>query len=445
MKNNEYSFEDFFAAGTGNETQESYKISTEGFDGYDDGLFADADQAMEELNFLESFESMSRMNADQKIRMLKKIQNNYNSKTISRENLGYSIESMCNSQIHSLEDAVATPKEGEAAADKPTEATEKKKGFFKTVFGAIAKFFKMIWKAITTTISKFVEWVKHAFAKKAKAEAETGVDQKTDMGQTAGTTSASGSAGASKAEAQLDKAKVMFDFSKPINVSGATGFVKAFVTLGKNTDVLFTAFNKEVEKAKKANGEATATSHAENVIFADTSRKFNLVVKEAGNVVKSVGATTGLAAPTSTKVEDVKKVFKEAENSLAIMTNASGSGNYDAIYKTVKTMFGLDKDTNFSTKSAEAKARAQKSIESLANFEKNVFIAQCDPVQKKLMEHADNMQKTIDERLNGNKYVNLTTSNIMACQAVLKFACKSEQFMSKIFTKLNACATQYAK
>ena len=443
MKNNEYSFEDFFAAGTGNETQESYKISTEGFDGYNDGLFADADQAMEELNFLESFESMSRMNADQKIRMLKKIQNNYNSKTISRENLGYSIESMCNSQIQSLEDAVAAPKEGEAAADKPTEATEKKKGFFKTVFGAITKFFKMIWKAITTTISKFVEWVKHAFAKKAKAE--TGADQKTDMGQdTAGATSAAGSTGASKAEAQLEKAKIMFDFSKPINVSGATNFVKAFVTLGKNTDAMFAAFDKEVEKAKKANGEATAAVHAENVIFADTARKSQLVIKEAANVVKAVGTNVSINL-NSTKVEEVKKAFKEAENSLAIITNASGSGNYDAIYKTVKTMFGLEKDVNFSTKSAEAKARAQKSIESLANFEKNVFIAQCDPVQKKLMEHADNMQKTIDARLSGNKDVNATTSNIMNLQAALKFACKSEQFMSKIFTKLNSCATQYVK
>ena len=107
MKNNEFSFEDFFAAGTGNETtQDSFVISTEGYDGYADDLTASAEQAMEELDFLDSYEAVSRMNAETKIRMLQKIKNNYNSKTIGRENLGYSIESLCIEQIQSLEDAV---------------------------------------------------------------------------------------------------------------------------------------------------------------------------------------------------------------------------------------------------------------------------------------------------------------------------------------------------
>ena len=61
---------------------------------------------MEELDYLTSFEAISRKNAEEKIRMLKKIKNNYNSKTIGRENLGYSIESVCMEQIQSLEDAV---------------------------------------------------------------------------------------------------------------------------------------------------------------------------------------------------------------------------------------------------------------------------------------------------------------------------------------------------
>ena len=78
MKNNEFSFEDFFAAGTGNEPkQDSFVISTEGFDGYTDDLTASAEQAMEELDFLDSYEAVSRMNAETKIRMLQKIKNNY--------------------------------------------------------------------------------------------------------------------------------------------------------------------------------------------------------------------------------------------------------------------------------------------------------------------------------------------------------------------------------
>ena len=107
MKNNEYSFEDFFAAGTGNETQESYKISTEGFDGYNDELSKDLQESIEQMNFLDAYSIIDKMNSDQKIRMLKKIQSNYNSKTISRENLGYSIESYTNQYIQSQEGIIS--------------------------------------------------------------------------------------------------------------------------------------------------------------------------------------------------------------------------------------------------------------------------------------------------------------------------------------------------
>ena len=156
--NEELSFEDFFAAGTGAAPKkENFVISSEGFDGYSDDILANAEQALENLDYLMSFEKVSHMNAETKIRMLKKIKNNYNAKTIGRENLGYSIESVCDSQIQSLEDAVEAPKAGDKPAETPKDDGKKKENFFKviwkgikTLFENIGKFFKNIGDKIAT-------------------------------------------------------------------------------------------------------------------------------------------------------------------------------------------------------------------------------------------------------------------------------------------------------
>ena len=439
MKNNEFSFEDFFAAGTGNEPkQDSFVISTEGYDGYADDLTASAEQAMEELDFLDSYEAVSRMNAETKIRMLQKIKNNYNSKTIGRENLGYSIESLCIEQIQSLEDAVEAPKEGEAAAEAPKETSEKKKGFFKTVFGAIAKFFKMIWKAITTAVSKFAEWVKRAFAKKQN---ETAADQKTDMTQGAATagTSSSSSSDLGKAGKTLDNIKVMFDFSKKVNFSGADKFIVNFERYGKSVDNFFAKFDAACKKSKVGN---TATTHTENEFFNESNKAYNIVFDQAYKMVEDLGLTvnTNLISK-STRSEDARKSMKAFENSLSIAANADGKNN-EAVYKAVKKLFGFEKSITIDF---NAKEQAEKTIRSLAGYEQGVFVRRCEPVQKKLSEFADNLQKTIDDRLNHNKDLNETTANIMGLQTALKFACKAEQYISKLFSKLNSCAVQYAK
>ncbi len=160
---NELSFEDFFSAGTGAEIkEEKFVISSEGFDGYSDALLGNAEQALEDLNFLDSFEAVSRMNAETQIRMLKKIKNNYNSKTIGRENLGFSIESFCDTRIQSLEDAVAAPKTEGKTQQKPKDLGKEHKGFFKTiwegiknVFKAIGDFFAEIGRGIAKFFSRF--------------------------------------------------------------------------------------------------------------------------------------------------------------------------------------------------------------------------------------------------------------------------------------------------
>ncbi len=92
----EYSFEDFFADGTGMEapkTEESF-LSSEGFDGYIDDINLNMYQAEEDIHFLNSFEAVSEMNTQMKINMLKKLKANYTHQ---------SIESYCDNHIQSLE------------------------------------------------------------------------------------------------------------------------------------------------------------------------------------------------------------------------------------------------------------------------------------------------------------------------------------------------------
>ncbi len=100
MDNKEYSFEDFFANGTGSiESQEINEtfLSSERFDGFIDENIKDFYQSVEDMEFISSFESISKLNCDQKIKMLQKINLKYNI------NLTNSTESYTNEYTQSVE------------------------------------------------------------------------------------------------------------------------------------------------------------------------------------------------------------------------------------------------------------------------------------------------------------------------------------------------------
>jgi hypothetical protein len=115
--------------------------SIEGYDGYDDEIYASVTRSEEALKFLDTFELMENKRTADKVRMLRKINANYNRSTIINPVAANSIESYIQSQE---EEAVASNATG-AAADKPnTEAAKKKQGFFKKLIEAIKNFFKRI-------------------------------------------------------------------------------------------------------------------------------------------------------------------------------------------------------------------------------------------------------------------------------------------------------------
>ena len=132
MDDKEYSFEDFFASGTGIESEktEAMSISSEKFDGYIDGISMEMYSINEDIEFLNSYEAVSEMNTNEKIKMLKKIKANYNHQ---------SIESYCDNKIQSLESS--------------NDETKEKKSF-----GAkIKDVFIAIFKKIREIVEKIIE------------------------------------------------------------------------------------------------------------------------------------------------------------------------------------------------------------------------------------------------------------------------------------------------
>ena len=129
-----------FCRGLGYTSQNETRLSTsiEGYDGYDDEIYAAVTRSEESLKFLDTYELMENKKTSDKLKMLKKINANYNSKTIGNAVAANSIESY----VQSLEEE--------------TNAS-KKQNFFKTVWEGIKKFFKTVWDYV----KKFFTWVKN--------------------------------------------------------------------------------------------------------------------------------------------------------------------------------------------------------------------------------------------------------------------------------------------
>ena len=302
----ELSFEDFFAAGTGAAPKkENFVISSEGFDGYSDVILANAEQALENLDYLMSFEAVSRMNAETKIRMLKKIKNNYNAKTIGRENLGYSIESVCDSQIQSLEDAVATPKDDKKTVETPKDDGKKKENFFKviwkgikTLFENIGKFFKNIGDKIAT------------FFRNLK-KADKDVDPATVAEATKGASSEEKSIIVAASKAQIVNASID-------NIGQFKKFADDFNRIAKRVE---TVADKMANASVKVGGQDSMNLQKTVSEFLKKTAKVQLLYGKAFSKLSSAVANTtrlNKMLENLSKSKDLKDKTQDEQRSAAI-------------------------------------------------------------------------------------------------------------------------------
>jgi hypothetical protein len=116
--------------------------------------------------------------SSEKLRMLKKINANYNGKTIGNANAANSIESYINGQIYSLEEAAekTDDKPGEKAEKPDTKKGEKAKAFFLKVWEVVKNFFINVWTAIKRFFGWITKSIKKLFSKKKQEKDESVLD-----------------------------------------------------------------------------------------------------------------------------------------------------------------------------------------------------------------------------------------------------------------------------
>ena len=433
----EFSAEDFINGGMGVKSTTSYTV----YDGFADNLSMEMYRAEQELQSLEAFEMLSDVNASQKIKMVKRIANNYVG-GIQNSVASNSIESVCLAQIKSLEDAAAAPAGDTKSEDKPaTEGQKKKLGFMKTVFGAIAKFFKSIWNWITTAIKKFGAWVKNLFAKKAQAEKDAASDLTNNNGAKAGATGSTTSSGA-KIETQIDKAKMIYDFTGSFNPAGATKFMDMYKALSTKIDDVWKAREKVIGKDTGASNVA----HADNTQFTDALAKD--IVTKTTDIAKIFGASANTSVG-GTKSGDVKKWLDGVTKDIRMASNRN-----DGIGKLVDSLFGFKSMDHAKleamVKSSATKDRAdrasgsvvlQKMCDSLNAFYNNKFVPTMKNPHDRLVAITEEIQKNLDSRFENNKNINDTTKYMATIQASLKTCCTLEQCVGKVVTNINSNIT----
>lgn len=414
----EFSAEDFINGGMGIKPNTSYTVkSSEGYDGFADNLSMEMYRADQELQALEAFETLSNFNASQKIKMVKRIANNYVG-NIQNSVASNSIESVCLAQIKSLEDAAGAPAGDAKTEEKPATDTKKKKlGFMKTVFSTIGGFFKSIWTWITTAIKKFSAWIKRLVANKGPSSGDRKLDK------------------------AIDKSKIEFDLTSTFNPSGANKFVTDYTNLSKAVDDIW----KKYEKAVGSQATTSDVNNAENSTFGKEDANLSEVYKLASGVLSDFGLTNsmGIANGASAKnakeylnsaTKNLREAFNSADGAGVIVQKLFGfkKGSHDEFMKLVKSNTDADKN-----KKGTAVTNLSNNANKLSEYY-NTFISKMEAPHKLLVTITDNIQKKVDTRLNdNNSKIDETTRNLTIMQAMLKTCCTFEQSIGKVVTNIN--------
>lgn len=154
------SLEALYLDGTGmSELPTTSKVSISGYDGFSDMLSLECSRSEENLTFLDTFQMIEAKNAADKVKMCRKLAANYGTRSRIDDTAATSIESFCN--MMSLEGAEQAEAAGTDTGNEKAQTpatSEKKRGFFKTIFGAIAKFFKGIAKMFKHMARTIAGW-----------------------------------------------------------------------------------------------------------------------------------------------------------------------------------------------------------------------------------------------------------------------------------------------
>ena len=428
---NSRSLEALYQDGTGMVSlpKKSYKASIEGYDGFDDILSIDLAKSEENLAFLDTYQLIEAKNAADKIKMCKKLSANYGTRSDMPAGAATSVESLCN--IMSLEAEETAEANGVDTKDekaKNPETTTKKVRFFKTIFNAIAKFFK----GIANLFRKFVG----LFQKKV-VEEEKGPDATVDMNVNADKSGDSSTSGSINA-ASLNLKKLN---GKPLDIRS--------LKVGKLNEIV-TQYEQIAGTAKKlTNIPDTLNDSAQDAYdktAADVRTRNAKLMSNFGFKV----STSDFSVDTK-KATTFDKFYKMAEKQIS----TSDDNTYATVLKNLCNISVIDEKQWVDLASKKQMKCDTASLHELGKYS-NRFAEAADEYASIATELANKVDsslskrtvKTTTEGTNGKTYEDRKWSNsnggsmnssevcLSSTAAMLKFSSKIGKLVMDIYTRI---------
>lgn len=428
---NSRSLEALYQDGTGMVSlpKKSYKASIEGYDGFDDILSIDLAKSEENLAFLDTYQLIEAKNAADKIKMCKKLSANYGTRSGMPTAAATSVESLCHMMSLEANDnanASAVNTGNEESANKP-ETQEKKGKFFKTIFGAIAKFFK----GIANLFRKFVG----LFQKKV-VEEEKGPDATVDMNVNADKSEGSSTSGSTNA-ASLNLKKLN---GKPLDIRGLKvekmgGIVSQYEQIAATAKKLTNIPDFMNDSAKSSYDKATEDVRKRN---AQLMSNFGFKVPTSDILVDTKKATT------------FDKFYKMAEKQIS----TSDDNTYVTVLKNLCNISVIDEKQWVDLASKKQMKCDKVALQNLGKFADR-FAKTADEYASIATELANKVDsslskrtvKTTTEGTNGKIYEDREWSNnngsmnssevyLSSTAAMLKFSSKVGKLVMDIYTRI---------
>ena len=429
---NSRSLEALYQDGTGMVSlpKKSYKASIEGYDGFDDILSIDLAKSEENLAFLDTYQLIEAKNAADKMKMCRKLAANYGSRSGMPAGAATSVESLCNiMSLEAEETAEATGVDTKDEKAKNPETTTKKVGFFKTIFNAIAKFFK----GIANLFRKFVG----LFQKKV-VEEEKGPDATVDMNVNADKSGDSSTSGSINA-ASLNLKKLN---GKPLDIRGLK--VEKISTLANDYKML-------AGRAKQLADIAT-NLHANNGDDAAYDKKATELRTSNANIMKRIGfnvSTSDFNVDTK-KATTFDKFYKMAEKQIS----TSDDETYATVLKNLCNISTID-EKQWTDLASKKQMKCDESQCNQLGKAANTFATAADEYASIASELANKVdaslsnrtRKTTTEGTDGNIYEGRKWSNdngqmtslevkISSTAAMLKFSSKVGKLIMDIYNRI---------
>ena len=427
---NSRSLEALYQDGTGMVSlpKKSYKASIEGYDGFDDILSADLAKSEENLAFLDTFQMIEAKNAADKIKMCKKLSANYGTRSGMPASAATSVESLCN--IMSLEAEETAEAAGVDTKDekaKNPNTTPKKVGFFKTIFNAIAKFFK----GIANLFRKFVG----LFQKKV-VEEEKGPDATVDMNVNADKSEGSSTSGSTNA-ASLNLKKLN---GKPLDIRGLKvekmgGIVSQYEQIAAAAKKLTNIPDVMNDSAKSSYDKATEDVRKRN---AQLMSNFGFKVPTSDISVDTKKATT------------FDKFYKMAEKQIS----TSDDNTYVTVLKNLCNISVID-EKQWADLASKKQMKCDKvALQNLGKFADR-FAKTADEYASIATELANKVDSSLSKRTvktttegtdgktyedrkwsNNNGSMNSSEVYLSSTAAMLKFSSKVGKLVMDIYTRI---------